>query len=684
MSMADAPATPQQGPYRPFPDEAIIVFDTFDGLNTAASRPAIEDAQQSWISGFFPLGKSNLRTMYGVGPPLYGPNTGNRVVFFDFGNIGATPICIVCLSDGSIQQVNTNTRAVTQIAPAGSIQNPSTTTIGITQWGSQYIVIVADQTNGLFIWDGVNLFDSGTLGPSVNITNNGLGYTSNPTITPVGGSGSGASFTSTVVNGIVQGVTVANPGGGYQGTDVVALAFSGGGSAGATAIAATTISSSTLASVSVTYAGLGYTSAVTATVQGGGGAGALVTVTASGGSIATLSILNGGAGFINPPTIVFEDPGNPVAQATVEAMPQGVGGTTAQTYQAHLWIAKQPRIQASAPGSLTDFATSDGGVAFNSTDPFLRVGFVRLVQTNGFLYLIADSSVNYISGVTTSGSPPETTFTNQNADPEIGSPWAPSVSTTSRNIIFGNPFGVHVSFGGAVTKVSIPLDGIYNTVPNFGGLIPSACKAIVFGRRIWCMLLPIVNPITGQQENTLLCWEPERKIWFTTIQDVPLVFVNTQEINSVLTAYGTDGETIYPLFQQPSTAFKKTVQSKLWDKPHYMHTKTQNRLWGLANYYDTRSPDLTIMIDNESGSASTTVTAGPIELDWFNSADQPILWSSTVGPFLWGTTALGVFVFPPTAIGQQGVLAGLTIETNAADMAIISISIDDEIWDYRG
>jgi len=66
LSLPSAPAnTPG------LPANALFLnFDGFDGLNTKASRAAIEDQQMSLCDNFMPLGKSNLRTMWGMGAPL--------------------------------------------------------------------------------------------------------------------------------------------------------------------------------------------------------------------------------------------------------------------------------------------------------------------------------------------------------------------------------------------------------------------------------------------------------------------------------------------------------------------------------------------------------------------------------------------------------------------------------------
>src|SRR5215469_6727761 len=125
----------------------------------------------------------------------------NSIIYFQFANIGTNPIAVVFLSDGSIEQSNTTTKVVTQIAPPGTILNPSTTLpLGVTQWGSQYVLICAPQANGYFLWDGTVFYQAGTIGPQVDISDSGFGYTSPPTITATGGAGNAASFTATITS----------------------------------------------------------------------------------------------------------------------------------------------------------------------------------------------------------------------------------------------------------------------------------------------------------------------------------------------------------------------------------------------------------------------------------------------------------------------------------------------------
>ena len=649
-------------------NEMQILFDGFETLNTKPTRPSLKDEEMFICDNFMPLGKNNLRTLYDVGAAIYTAPTNASVIIHWFGNIKTTPYCIAFLSDGSVIAVNTNTSIATTIAGVGTIQNPSPLTIGVSQWGNQYILISASQTNGYFVWDGTLLYQAGTIGPTVDITSGGYGYTSSPTITAVGGSGSGASFTSTLENGAVQSISAASVGSGYGYADTTYLAFSGGGG-NTSAIITCTISGGTVSAYAIVNGGTGYTSTTTLTVSGGGGYGATCAATVSGGAITALTPGSAGESYTTPPTIIVTDPNNTVAQATVPLMPFGVKGSALETYQGHVWIEDGSKVVLSAPESVSDFGTSSGGGAFTSVDSFLRIGFTAIKQSNGFLYLLADSSMNYISGVSTVGTPATTTFSNQNVDPQIGTSWPGSVQVFSRNIVFANSFGVHVSYGGAVTKVSPQLDGIYPTTDMLGSFSPSAAVAIIFGIHVYMILLPMIDQVTGQQVNKLAMWDGKR--WWTASQSKSLTWIAPQEINSQMTAYGTDGRGIYPLFQTPSTGLIKTAQSRLYDSPGYYFVKMANRVFALVNYNTPANTPITISVDNGQGASTAFQSQPSVGLTWTNNTGATMTWTNNTGAAItWTAPGLSVLAF---ASSQPGPLLGLTASTAAADLTLISV-----------
>jgi hypothetical protein len=222
-------------------------------------------------------------------------------------------------------------------------------------------------------------------------------------------------------------------------------------------------------------------------------------------------------------------------------------------------------------------------------------------------------------------------------------------------------------------------------VPNFGNFSPSGAKAIIFGKKCWVLLLPIIDPVSGQQANKLFLWNGT-KLWWSTPQDVTITIIQAQEINSVLTAWGTDGIGIFTLFAQPSVNFTKTFQTKLWDKPGgYQFTKFVTRLWGIVQYYSPLSTTLNISIDNENSSNANAAVVAPVGVEWINNAGQIVQWVNNSNQVVqWLANGVTYSVFSPDAVAQSGVLTGFTGTTNAADMAIVSMMIQDSLAGYRG
>lgn len=669
MPEQQAPAQLQPNPYLP---AGIIplVMDQFAGVNTAAGRAGVPDEQCYWLDGMMPFAPRNARVMYGVGSTIYNSVTTNSstIVWYDFINLGATPYMIVFLASGAVVAVNVNTQAVQTILTAGIITAPTILNTGITQWGSQYLIIVADQTNGFWLWDGTLVFKAGTIAPIVGITNVGSGYTSAPTVTAVGGHGSGATFSVTINStiGIVTGISLTNPGSGYLSGETPSLSFSGGNSAGTGASLVALFSSQTISSISIAAAGSGYSNnpilSITApNLPSGIQASAFAVI--SGGSVTAVSVTNPGASY-SAATVTLTDTAV-TAAAAAALMPFAIQGTDIETYQGRIWVCKQATVYYSAPGFPYFFGTSLGGGNFTSTDSFLKVGFSRLMQSNGFLYLIGDSSVNYISGVQISGTPPTTTFTNQNADPEVGTPYPASAILQGQNILFANSVGIYTINGSRAVKVSDWIDNVYNSVANFGGLQLASATATIFGRKCWMTLVQIIDPISGSTGNKLLIWDGKR--WWASGQDITLTYVKHQEINSVVTAYGTNGTIVAPLFSAASTAFQKAIQSKYFDSPGaLMLNKPVSRFEGLFNYYSA------------SASTNVTVTADSVALS--AAGQQTNSYSVTIT----GPNSAGYFVAPPAAVGNYGVLNGMTLKTNAADMSLVQAILVAEVQEYRG
>jgi len=749
---AQAPAEPQQNPYLP---QGVDVrrMEVFGGINTSRTRSGIPDEQCAWIDGFIPVDAHNLRTLYDAGGSIYTAGGGATITCFFSGNLGTTPILVIFRSDGMVHQLNLLTNEIKQILPINTILNPDSLHVDVAQWAQQYIIIVSDQVNGYWLWDGTNLYGAGTLSPQVTITNPGSSYQTVPAVVVSGGTGTGVVAQAQIGGGFVTGITIVNPGSGYSVGDILTVNILGGATGGSgaslTAVLTHQLGGSggslqlnfvsiggryfVLGNVTILNGGSGYSFNTVATISGGnvinndnatisigvvGGVITSVTVTHQGSyltlspsptvtitdtgffTVTSVTVNSGGSGYSQSTTVTASGGGSPqvqatfkpviasgvitsvlvqtggvygsntppaltvndtpvTAQATVLLMPFGVQGAVVEVFSNRVWVFRQNKYQFTAPSSFSDFATSDGGGTQTSGDSTLRAAYIRAVNTNGFLFTVGDSSLSYISGVQTSGSPPTTTYTNQNADPQVGTSYPAAVITFGRDILMANGEGIYRSQGGAMAKISDELDGVYKTVANFNGLQLSAAVATLasqagpsYSKKVAIFLIPIVDPVSGQTVNKLLMWDGQR--WFAAQQHVALTFIGSSEINSVITPFGTDGLAIYTLLGTPTNTMQKAVRSKFWGEPMFL--RSAGAFFAQIDYYNANTNSLSVAIDSEVASTS-----------------YPITTPNTVGSFT-----------PAQAVASTGTLTGMTIQTTAQDAALVMAMMTDSNVGYRG
>lgn len=555
-----------------------------------------------------------------------------------------------------------------------TIDGDAVSEVNVTAPGSgfnpdDYVWLTFSGGNGTTTAQAAATISNGVI-TAVTLTNGGAGYQSSsgvqspPTVTVSDPTGSGASIVvSEMAGGQVISLKVGAGGSGYT---APTLSFSGGGT-GSGAAATATVSSGVITGVTMTANGAGYVTPPVVSFLDRDGTGAVgVAVLGSGataGQVISVTLTSGGTGYSS--NIVLFTGGGPAA-ATLSLMPYGISGTAVEVFSQRVWLgngaaaANQNRLLFCAPGDPSDFDPANGAGATPSLDSFLRIGYFALRQTNGFLYLLGDSSINYISGVQTSTQTPQggtaqtlSTFNNQNADPQIGAPWPGSVQVFSRNIVFANPTGIYVSYGGAATRVSEGLDGLYgNQVgPPAANNYSSAVSTLSLpgtqnvGQAVYMLLLPVIDQISGQSVNKLLMWDGKK--WWTSQQDRSLTWIATREFQSELSAWGTDGTNLFRLLFVPTTGFAKTARSKLFGGRGYTVEKTAIRLHAMIaapNGGDT----VTITVDSEAG-----IGAGV--------AAQAI------------ATTTGLAVLGPYPVGQQGRLIGFTLSTTASQLTVLSV-----------
>lgn len=590
---------------------------------------------------------------------------------------------------------DTEARAIASVTQAGS----GVAFIAVTAPGSGYTSAPPVTFSGgtpTQTQATANFTVTGGAVTSVAITNGGSSYFISPTLTFSGaGPGTGAAASVTInSSSVITAITPTNGGSGYT-NGTYALTISAPENPLAPN-AISTINGGLISSIIVLTPGYGYTSPPTVTLTGGGGAGGQGQCQMAKGQIGAITVLTGGTNYVGTPTVTISPPddptaitpttatawvqtsggavsavalinrglgylqanvdlrgGNNTAHATAVLMPFGIQATAIETYNNQVWTtanpAAGPKMSLSGPNSVTDFSTFGGGGSAPATDSFLRRVLIGLKQDNGILYRFADSSVNAITNVQTS-SAGITTYNNANVDSQTGTIWRDTICSFDRAIVFASSTGVYALFGGAVQKVSEQLDSLFlNASFNTGvsGVTPTAAVVTIFNVRCYVLLFTTTDPYTNTKRNIMAIWNGQR--WFAATQIKTLTLVALQELDSVFTAWGTDGTRLFKLFQTPSTSLTKVFQTRLDG----------------ANI-----PDMVFRVDNAYLTVNlTTGTTGNISmaLDTEKGSAPAQTFAMTSG----GRQILQGDVNPGGA--YYGVLRGFTATTTAADLQLISI-----------
>ena len=375
---------------------------------------------------------------------------------------------------------------------------------------------------------------------------------------------------------------------------------------------------------------------------------------------------------------------NWLTDTTPTTMPNGISGTCVETYQNRVWVGDGVNRSQSAPGNGADFSGADGGGTSPSTDSFLRREITQLRQSNGLLYQFGDSSINVISNVQTGGSPVLTTYNNQNVDPQVGTPYHNSVQPFGRGLVFAYDDGIFALIGGAAEKVSDMADGIFQNADVYldsDATVnqPSSAIMSIYSIKIYMLLLPLIDIFTGIERRGLVMWDGKK--WFLGSQDTTLTFIATQEINSEVAAYGTDGTDIYPLFTTASDTLQKTWQTRLWPGDGFQITKQAMRLYTQAQDNSGSGYTITGTVDyvlENSGvkSAAITIPSVSYSIIWQNASLGVIQFQNASAQNInFGSTGISLNGFDAGSINQRGNLIGLTLQSTSPDFTVTAHSL---------
>ena len=332
--------------------------------------------------------------------------------------------------------------------------------------------------------------------------------------------------------------------------------------------------------------------------------------------------------------------------APIPPMPEGLPGIYGlEVYSSRLWVIGKDVVSFSAPANGADFSTANGGGSFGYFGDRLTYSFMDIVAAAGYLYLFGDSSVDAINNVTLIGTPgqitsPVTTdFNYFNVDPQVGQRFPRPVGRLGRYFCTFTGAGISLLQGGESVPIGDKVTNIWNTLDT-SEYLPTFAAANIFGFRVMLLNGRFTDPF-GVTRSLLLMFHPTKgnEFWSVASQGVELSQIGTYEQDSILTAYGTDGHSLYRLFDQPSTTLVKRLSTKQLrgeaSKLSALTIKNLKRVYAEIDDNDGRGVSITGTVTSGDGGIPGGVESVDFELT--PGTDFKIVPSPLHGSGIWST-----------------------------------------------
>ena len=635
------------------------VVKEFKSLNTKANRTSIGDDEFSWLENVQPVGYANLKIIPTVSNAINA--TGNIVTFsstvttFASVNLGQNDYIVGFENNGGAQFYNVQTLATGNVSVAGTFSNSG---INYSQYNNDRMLIL-DPSKGLFSWDGNNTVSIGSIG-TIALTSAGNAYTSAPTVTisaPDQVGGTQANAVATILNGNVSTITLLTGGTGYTNGANVVVTFSGGGGSGASAIAGITTFATGTLSFAVVSGGSGYTNTANTTISfsGGGGSGAVAQAIVQGNAITQVIMTNNGTGYTNAANIIVTITGAGGNTAVLQPIVSNNKNVGVATFSGRVWVAQGRTVYYSAAGFYSDFTSVSAG-ALTLTDSTLHGNIVQLLAANNFLYIFGDDSINVFSDVRvlTGGV---TIFTNTNVSASVGTKRPYAIFPYFRSVLFMNDYGVYALVGSTTSKLSDSLDGM---IPNIDFNSPIYAGQVLLNN-ILCAAFNFryYDAVFSQSYRYIQAVFFEKK-WFITSQNDNLSYITTVPVSGKISLFGSDGTTLYRLYNDNTNNISTIVQTALLPMEDNIRTKQALKI-GIEGTNTNSAANLNVTVDSEAGTSPITLLTSLV--GWQNNASQLISWSNASGTII-GWTTTGYSLFKSDA-KQYGKYLGMTIQSSS-------------------
>lgn len=514
--------------------KSYFVSKDFKGVNVKNNRTAIGEGEFAWLENVQPIGYGNLKIV-NEATTLVSSAFANTVTYMASANINNTEFMFAFQEDGSAQYVNVTNNTVSNLAAANTFSNAN---VQIVQWKNERILII-DPAKGYKTWDGTNLVSIGSVG-TVTINNGGANYVA-PTLTfsPPGETG------------------------------------------GVTATGEAVLLGNTIASVVITEAGSGYTSAPTITVSDSTGSGANITCT------------------------LFSQ-----------------NGTSVATFSGRTWIAEGRTVYYSAPDTYNDFVSIASGF-ITLTDSTLRTDIATIISANNFLYIFGEDSINVFSDVRVNSTTGETIFTNTNVSASIGSSFKYAIFPYFRSMLFLNRYGIYALVGATTSKISDDIDGIFTNI-DFTKPITSG-QVLINNILCACWTFTYNEPTNGTTTPRKLQAIFFDRKWFFTSQGNSITRTASAVQSGNILMFGTTGQDFIKFYANSVDGIEWEISSALWPMGDPIRDKQALKV-GIEATLTSGFANFDCYIDSENQTAPPITFQNSI--DWLNNTNTVIQWTN--------------------------------------------------------
>ena len=360
-----------------------------------------------------------------------------------------------------------------------------------------------------------------------------------------------------------------------------------------------------------------------------------------------------------------------------------------------VWIYSDRALYVSTINDYTDFTLVDGSMVQQLTDPQIRGQLTRMLSSNGYLYLLAKSSIFVISDVyiPANAVPPAPVFSVLNVQAIIGCDQPGSVFTMNRELMFANSYGVYKLAGVTAEKISDDIDGTFQyVVTQFGagGLQISGGGCSVENILNASFLIrQIGDPNFGTR--TIIANYFDSKWWFANYNSTlalnssgvasiteattgTLTFVTWAMNGSLPALYGIKSNKLYQLYSNTNTGPLTRWMTPLWPMEDSLADKEVYR----AGLEVTATAVGNVYMSLDTPNVSNQFLVGtPGAVAWSNNSGALTSWINNSSSIVtWSNSSYSLFL--ADAQGGYGKYVGLTGYVNSGS----NYELNGNMMDY--